>query len=326
VTSNPPTHTCVNRYGQAARWLLGRIGGLLVVVWGAATIGFIALTFIPGDPVEVMLGVQAQVSEEVKQQVRLDWGLDLPPIDRYFQFLGNLVTGDLGTSYQLRQSVAEVIGSQLGATVALTSLALVFALVVAGTAALLARGPRSKRIISLLELGVVSSPTFWTGLVLIAVFAFWLRWFPIVETGTFRSLVLPAVALALPVGGIIAQVLRSGLDAATVQPFAVSALARGISHRRLLSRHTLRHATADSLTLTGYLVGSLAGGAVLIETVFARPGLGRVTLRAIIDRDLPVVLGIIVLAAVVFAVLTIIVDALYLLIDPRLRNARGGNS
>lgn len=326
MTSNTPTHTDVNRYGQAARWLLGRIGGLLVVVWGAATIGFIALTFIPGDPVEVMLGVQAQVSEEVKQQVRLDWGLDLPPIDRYFQFLGNLVTGDLGTSYQLRQSVSEVIGSQLGATVALTSLALVFALVVAGTAALLARGPRSKRIISLLELGVVSSPTFWTGLVLIAVFAFWLRWFPIVETGTFRSLVLPAVALALPVGGIIAQVLRSGLDAATVQPFAVSALARGISHRRLLSRHTLRHATADSLTLTGYLVGSLAGGAVLIETVFARPGLGRVTLRAIIDRDLPVVLGIIVLAAVVFAVLTIIVDALYLLIDPRLRNARGGNS
>ena len=326
MTSKPPTHTCVNRYGQAARWLLGRIGGLLGVVWGAATIGFIALTFIPGDPVEVMLGVQAQVSEEVKQQVRLDWGLDLPPIDRYFQFLGNLVTGDLGTSYQLRQPVSEVIGSQLGTTVALTSLALVFALVVAGTAALLARGPRSKRIISLLELGVVSSPTFWTGLVLIAVFAFWLRWFPIVETGTFRSLVLPAVALALPVGGIIAQVLRSGLDAATVQPFAVSALARGISHRRLLSRHTLRHATADSLTLTGYLVGSLAGGAVLIETVFARPGLGRVTLRAIIDRDLPVVLGIIVLAAVVFAVLTIIVDALYLLIDPRLRNARGGNS
>jgi peptide/nickel transport system permease protein len=161
--------------------------------------------------------------------------------------------------------------------------------------------------------------------VLIAVFAFWLRWFPIVETGTFRSLVLPAVALALPVGGIIAQVLRSGLDAAAAQPFAVSALARGISHRRLLARHTLRHATADSLTLTGYLVGSLAGGAVLIETVFARPGLGRVTLRAIIDRDLPVVLGIIVLAAVVFAVLAIIVDALYLLIDPRLRNTRGGN-
>jgi peptide/nickel transport system permease protein len=123
----------------------------------------------------------------------------------------------------------------------------------------------------------------------------------------------------LPVGGIISQVLRSGLDAAAAEPFAVSALARGISHRRLVTRHTLRHATADTLTLTGYLVGSLAGGAVLIETVFARPGLGRVTLRAIIDRDLPVVLGIIVLAAVVFGLLTIIVDALYRLIDPRLR-------
>jgi len=326
VTSSSPTHPRARRYGQAALWLLGRIGGLLVVVWGAATVGFIALTFIPGDPVEVMLGVQAQVSEQVKEQIRLDWGLNLPPIDRYFQYLGHLATGDLGTSYQLRQPVAEVIGSQLGATFALTSLALLFAVLVAGAAAVLARGPRSKRVISLLELGVVSSPTFWTGLVLIAVFAFWLRWFPVVETGTFRSLILPAVALALPVGGIIAQVLRSGLDAAAAQPFATSALARGLSHRRLLTRHTLRHATADSLTLTGYLVGSLAGGAVLIETVFARPGLGRVTLRAIIDRDLPVVLGIIVLAAVVFGVLTIIVDALYLLIDPRLRTAHRSGS
>ena len=269
------------------------------------------------------MGVQSQGSKSGKEQIRLDGELNLPPLERYFHYLGNLVTGDLGTSYQLRQSVADVIGSQLGSTLALTALALVFAVILAGIAALLARGPRSKSVISLLELGVVSSPTFWTGLVLIAVFAFWLRWFPIVETGTFRSLVLPAVALALPVGGIISQLLRSGLDAAAAEPFAVSALARGISHRRLIARHTLRHATADTLTLTGYLVGSLAGGAVLIETVFARPGLGRVALRAIIDRDLPVVLGIIVLAAVVFGVLTIVVDALYFLIDPRLRTARG---
>ena len=156
---------------------------------------------------------------------------------------------------------------------------------------------------------------------LIAVFAFGLGWFPVAASGGFLALVLPAVTLALPVAGIISQVLRQGLDSAAAQPFATSARARGVDASRLLTRHTLRHAAADSVTLTGFLVGSLIGGAVLVETVFARPGIGRVTLRAIIDRDLPVVLGIIVLAAVVFAVVNLIVDVLYQAIDPRLRGA-----
>lgn len=301
------------------RWLLGRLGGLLLVVWGAATAGFLALTLIPGDPVEVMLGVQAQVSEQLKAQIRADWGLDDPPIARYLQYLGRLATGDLGESYQLRQPVSSVIGQQLPATLQLTVLALAFALVLATIATLAARGRRSTRIVSLVELTAVSSPTFWTGLVLIAVFVFQVGWFPIAETGSLRALVLPALTLALPVAGVISQVLRQGLDAASARPFATTAIARGIGGGRLLLRHTLRHAAADSVTLVGYLVGTLIGGAVLVETVFARPGLGRVTLRAIIDRDLPVVLGIILLAAVTFALINLVVDVLYRWIDPRLR-------
>ncbi|MCY7325756.1 MAG: ABC transporter permease [Microbacteriaceae bacterium] len=301
------------------RWLLGRLGGLLLVVWGAATAGFLALTLIPGDPVEVMLGVQAQVSEQLKAQIRADWGLDDPPIARYLQYLGRLATGDLGESYQLRQPVSSVIGQQLPATLQLTALALAFALVLATIATLAARGRRSTRIVSLVELTAVSSPTFWTGLVLIAVFVFQVGWFPIAETGSLRALVLPALTLALPVAGVISQVLRQGLDAASARPFATTAIARGIGGGRLLLRHTLRHAAADSVTLVGYLVGTLIGGAVLVETVFARPGLGRVTLRAIIDRDLPVVLGIILLAAVTFALINLVVDVLYRWIDPRLR-------
>jgi peptide/nickel transport system permease protein len=305
--------------GASARWLLGRLGGLLLVIWGAATAGFLALTLVPGDPVDVMLGVQAQVSEQVKAQIRTDWGLDAPPLARYLQYLGRLVTGDLGESYQLRQPVSSVIGEQLPATLQLTLLALAFALVLAAIATLAARGRRSTRIVSLVELTAVSSPTFWTGLVLIAVFVFQLGWFPIAETGSLRALVLPALTLALPVAGVISQVLRQGLDAASARPFAATALARGVGGRRLLLRHTLRHAAADSVTLVGYLVGTLIGGAVLVETVFARPGLGRVTLRAIIDRDLPVVLGIILLAAVTFALINLTVDLLYRWIDPRLR-------
>lgn len=305
--------------GASAGWLLGRLGGLLLVVWGAATAGFLALTLIPGDPVEVMLGVQAQVSEQVKAQIRADWGLNDPPLARYLQYLGRLATGDLGESYQLRQPVSSVIGEQLPATLQLTLLAFVFALSLAALATLAARGRRSTRIVSLVELTAVSSPTFWTGLVLIAVFVFQLGWFPITETGSLRALVLPALTRALPVAGVISQVLRQGLDAASARPFATTAIARGIDGRRLLLRHTLRHAAADSVTLVGYLVGTLIGGAVLVETVFARPGLGRVTLRAIIDRDLPVVLGIILLAAVTFALINLAVDVLYRWIDPRLR-------
>jgi len=319
VSEGPPR----GRLAEPVRFLLARLGGLVLVVWGAATAGFVALTLIPGDPVDAMLGVQAQVSEQVRQQIRVDWGLDEPPLVRYGQYLGRLVTGDLGQSYQLRQDVSTVIGGQLPATLQLTLLAMVMALLLAVLAALSARGRRSTRLVSLLELGAVSSPTFWTGLVLITLFVFQLGWFPIAETGSLRALVLPALALALPVAGIISQVLRHGLDAASTRPFATTARARGVSPSRLLGRHTLRHAAADSVTLVGYLVGSLLGGAVLVETVFARPGLGRVTLRAIIDRDLPVVLGIIVLAAVTFGVINLIVDALYRWIDPRMRVTGG---
>ena len=301
--------------------VLARLGGVVLVVWGAATAGFIAMRLIPGDPVDVMLGVHAQVSQKVRDQIRTDWGLNQSPLVQYANYLGKLVRGDFGQSYQLQEPVIDVIREQLMPTVQLTALAMLLALVLALASALLARGPRTRSVLSFLELFAVSSPTFWIGLVLIAIFAFRLHWFPVAGTDGLRALILPALTLALPVGGIISQVLRQGLDAAAAMPFADTARSRGISHSRLVLRHTLRHAAADSITLTGYIVGSLLGGAVLVETVFARPGLGRVALRAITDRDIPVVLGIIVLAAVVFAVSNFLVDILYERIDPRLRAA-----
>jgi ABC-type dipeptide/oligopeptide/nickel transport systems, permease components len=298
-----------------------RLGGVLLVVWGAATAGFIALRLIPGDPVDVMLGVHAQVGEGVRAQIRADWGLDQPPVVQYLAYLGRLARGDLGRSYQLRKSVTDVIGQQALPTIQLTALALLFALVLALCAALLARGRRARALVSLLELFVISSPTFWIGLVLLAVFAFQLRWFPVAATGGLPSLILPSLTLALPVAGIISQVLRQGLDAAEAQQFSTTARARGVGAAGLVLRHGLRHAAADSLTLTGYLVGSLLGGAVLVETVFARQGLGGVAVRAIVGRDLPVVLGVIVYAAIVFALVNLAVDLLYERIDPRLRTA-----
>lgn len=301
--------------------LLGHLGGVLLVVWGAATAGFLALKLIPGDPVEVMLGVQAQVSEEVRAGIRADWGLNDPPLVQYLAYLGRLVRGDLGQSYQLRSPVAQVIGDQLPATLALTGLAIAFALAIALTTALLVRGPVLTRVVSAVELVLVSSPTFWIGLVFISVFAYRLHWFPVTTNDGLAALVLPALTLALPISGILSQVLREGLTDAAAQPFALTARARGLTHPALVARHTLRHAAADGLTLSGYILGSLIGGAVLVETVFGRPGIGRVTLRAVIDRDLPVVLGIIVVIAVAFAVINLLVDLAHEYLDPRVRRA-----
>ena len=291
---------------------------MALVVWGAASVGFVALRLIPGDPVDVMLGVHAEVSEQVRDQIRAEWGLSQPPLMQYFGYLARLVRGDLGTSYRMQQPVADVIGAQLAPTVQLMSLAIVFALVLALGSALLARGPRSKGILSFLELFAVSSPTFWTGLVLIAVFGFTLHWFPVAGHRW-----IPGAGSARRHPGDT----RGGHH----QPSAPAGSRRRRSapvrrHRplprrrspRLLFRHTLRHAAADSITLTGYIIGSLLGGSVLVETVFARPGLGRVALNAILNRDIPVVLGIVVVAAVVFSVINFVVDLVYDRIDPRL--------
>lgn len=310
----------VGRFGLR---LLARAGGLLLVIWGAATAGFFALRAIPGDPVDVMLGVHAQVGERVREQIRADWGLNDPLFIQYFHYLGRLLRGDLGQSYQLRKPVADVLGQQALATIQLTALAVAFALILALAVALFARGRITGRIAALLELFVISSPSFWLGLVLLTVFGHQLGWFPVASTRGFTSLVLPALALALPLAGIISQVLRQGLDDAETKPFALTARARGVDRQQFVWRHGLRHASSSTITLTGYLVGSLLSGAVLVETVFARQGLGGVTVRAILGRDLPVVLGIIVWAAIIFAVINLIVDIVYERLDPRVRAFAG---
>lgn len=304
--------------------LVGRVARILVVVWGAATAGFVALRMIPGDPVDVMLGVQARVSDSVRDQIRADWGLDETPLVQYFQYLGRLAQGDLGVSYQLRTPVLDVIAQQALPTLQLTVAALALAVAMAIGGALCGRGRRMTRVISFIELVVISSPTFWIGLLLLSAFSFRLNWFPVTSTDGLASLVLPSLTLALPVAGIISQVLRQGLDFAEGQPFSTTARSRGVTPAGVVARHTLRHAAMDTLTLSGYLVGSLLGGAVLVESVFARPGLGRVAIRAIIGRDMPVILGIIVLAALVFAIINLVVDLSYRRLDPRLRLVPAG--
>jgi peptide/nickel transport system permease protein len=304
---------------------LVRVAGLaasvVLVLWGAATVAFLAFRVIPGDPVSVMLGPLAQVSEAVKDGIRADLGLDRPPFEQYVTFIGQLARGDLGESYQLRMPVTEVIGRQLGATLQLSLLALLFAVVLALAVSVFVRGRVGRAVAAGVELVVLSSPVFWIGLVLLSVFAFGLGWFPVSGARNPATIVLPAITLALPVAALLSQVLRDGLVQAERMPFAETVRARGAS----ASWFTLRHGAASAVTLAAYLTGSVLGGAVLVETVFARPGLGRVTLAAISDRDLPVITGIILLSALVFVVINLIVELVHPLIDPRVRDTRPGS-
>lgn len=304
-----------------------RVAGLapsvVIVLWGAATLVFLAFRVIPGDPVSVMLGPQAQVSEEVKDGIRAELGLDRPPIEQYVTFIGQLARGDLGESYQLRMPVTEVIGRQLGATLQLSALALLIAVLLALAVALFVRGRVARAVAAGIELVILSSPVFWIGLILLSVFAFGLGWFPVSGARNPATIVLPAITLALPVAALLSQVLRDGLAQAERMPFAETVRARGASPSWFTLRHGLRHGASNAVTLAAYLTGSVLGGAVLVETVFARAGLGRVTLAAISNRDLPVITGIILLSAIVFVIVNLVVELLHPLIDPRL-GARGG--
>jgi peptide/nickel transport system permease protein len=305
------------------RRVLHFAGSRLLVLLGAATVAFLALHLLSGDPVAATLGALPS-TPEIVTRVRAELGVDEPFLQQYAEFIGRLVTGDLGTSYQLDRPVIEVIGEQLGSTLVLAGTSAVLGFATALAVALSTTGPRrrTRRLVaSAAELTVVSTPTFWLGILLLTAFSFRLKVFPVVgDEGGVQSLVLPAVTLALPVAAVLTQVLRGELDHALTQPFALTARAHGL-RESAVRRLALRHALLPVTTLAGWFVGSLMSGAVLVETIFGRPGVGRVTAQAVTNGDLPVVVGVVLLSAVTFVVLSAAVEVLYRAIDPRLRVA-----
>ncbi|MCX4745002.1 ABC transporter permease [Kitasatospora sp. NBC_01287] len=305
-----------------ARAVLRRLLGALAVLFGAATIAFVALHLVPGDPVTVMLGPGSPATPEVKAQIRAQYGLDQPVFAQYLHYLGRLLHGDLGESYQLQRPVADVIGEQLGSTVQLALAAVLVAVVLAVLGALATAGRRRlpRALVGLAELLAVSSPSYWIGILLLTAFSFQLRIFPVAGDEGLPALVLPALTLALPLAGVLGQVLREGLEAALGQPFVLTARSRGLGEGAVLLRHALRHAAVPAVTLAGWLTGSLLGGAVLVETVFGRPGIGALSLQGTTNKDMPLVIGLVLLSALVFVLISTVVDLLYLVIDPRLRS------
>ncbi|MFC8451948.1 ABC transporter permease [Kitasatospora sp. NPDC057223] len=300
----------------ARRLLLG-----VLVVWGAATTGFVALHLLPGDPVRLILGTETEVAPEVTAQLKHAYGLDRTTAEQYLSFLGGLLRGDLGTSYQLRRPVTEVLSAELGQTLLLAATALATAFALAVLVATLTAGRRGagRALASAVELVLISTPVFWLGVLLLTAFSFTWQLFPVAGNDSASSLVLPTLALALPLGALLTQVLRDGLEEALEQPFAVTARTRGLSGTRVRWSHALRHGLLPTVTMAGWLLGGLLGGAVVTESVFSRQGLGRITLQAVNSKDMPVVVGVLVLSATVFVLVNLAVDLLCTVIDPRLR-------
>jgi peptide/nickel transport system permease protein len=295
----------------------------LLVLWLAATAAFVAIHALPGRIEDVLAGDLSYPG--LREAIAAQWGLDHSLPWQYGRFLWRLAHADLGISFVLQQPVVTVLASQLWPTVQLAGVAGVLSVVVALVVATLTSGAGSgqaawsSRVASLLELTFTSTPVFWLGMLLLIAFSFQLRLFPVSGAAGWRSLVLPAVTLALPTAGILSQVMREALEATLEKPFVTTIRSRGVSELSLRARHVLSHALLPVITLGGWLIGSLLGGAVITEKMFGRPGLGSVTLNAVTSQDVPVVLAVVLLAAFVHVVISTALDIAYLFIDPRLR-------
>ena len=302
------------------RAVLRRAGSGLIVGWAAATAAYLALLAAPGDTVDSIIGDGAD-TPLIRSQIIQEWGLDRPAVVQYLDYLRRAAHGDLGRSYLLQRPVRDVIGEQLAPTLELAVAAAALGVLIALVLAVTTRRAWARRTSSTTELVLVSTPPFLIGIVLLSVFSFRFGWFPVSGDRGVAALVLPAVTLALPIAGVLTQVLRDGLDRALSEPFAVTARSRGLTENAVLIRHTLRHALLPAVTLTGWLFGVLLGGAVIVEQVFGRPGLGQVTLAAVNSKDMPVVLAVVVFSAFVYVLINTLADVVYLAIDPRLRRS-----
>jgi len=304
------------------KYVLGRCRQAVPVLFGVTLITFLLTHVALGDPVRAMMGQRAD--PDIVARIRVEYGLDAPVWKRYVRYLGKLVVGDLGTSYRQGRPVSEVIAERLPATARLAVAAMGIALVLGVAAGVVAAMRHNTLVDLLLMMGAllgISTPVFWLGMMLIILFGVWLGWFPIsgYGEGDIRHLILPALTLGVLQAGIIARITRSALLEVLHQEYIRTARAKGLREGVVVLKHGLRNGLMPVITLAGIGLGDLLVGAPLTETVFAWPGLGRLLVSAVGNRDLPVVVGATFVFALIYLGASLLVDLAYALVDPRIR-------
>jgi peptide/nickel transport system permease protein len=302
------------------RYLLRRLLLTIPVLLGVATLVFSLIHLIPGDPAQAMLGDSA--SPEDVAQLRGRLGLDRPLIVQYGSFLNGVVRGDLGVSLRNDQPVARQIVQRMPATAELAFAAMAVAVLIAlplGIVAAVWRGTAIDFGAMTLSLVGISIPNFWLGPLLAMIFSVRLGWLPVGGSGTLAHLVLPSVTLGAALAAILARMTRASLLEELHEPYVLAARARGVSRSRAVLRHALRNSLIPIVTVLGLQFGVVLTGAVITETIFAWPGIGRLLIQSISFRDYPTVQGCVLLIAVTYVGVNLITDLTYGFLDPRIR-------
>lgn len=303
------------------KYVARRLLQAIPVLLGVSFVVFSMLHLVPGDPVLIMLQGSQATSEQVAT-LRHQLGLDQPFLLQYGNYLWDLMHGDLGTSYRMRMPVSTLILSQFGSTLQLTFTALFLAVVLGLSLGILAAYKRDT-VLDSISMGIsifgISIPNYLLALVLILVFAVRLGWFPATGQGGWKRLVLPAVAMGWGYSAIIARLVRQNLVEVWHQDYVRSARAKGLTERSIMFGHALKNSLIPTVTIIGLQFGHMMASAVVIETVFARQGIGRLIVQAITAKDFPLIQGLVLFTASAYVLGNIVVDISYGYLDPRIR-------
>ena len=312
------------------QYIFRRLLVALPILFGVSLFTFGLVRWIPGDPILIMLGTDAMGADV--EGIRRLYGLDRPWPVQYAEWLANVLRGDLGLSIRTRMPVGQSILQRLPVTIELTALSLLLGLLIGVPAAVLAatyRGKTADALVGVVSLLGISVPGFWLAILLMLFFSLYLRLLPSIgyvalhegPLDNLRHLILPALGLALPLGATIMRFMRSSLLEVFGQDYFRTARAKGLTYVMAVNKHALRNALIPVVTVIGIQIGRLLGGAVIIEQIFALPGLGRLVFDGIAMRDYPVVQGTVLVFTAFFILINLIVDVLYGVIDPRVRLA-----
>lgn len=327
--ADTPGTTAIGVKPRRLPWLkriAWRVLGAIFVLWAAATFVFFIQQLLPGSQATLIKnqesGTQQTYSKDQLAPIEEKYGFDEPVMTQYVDYIKGLAHGDLGDSYQQHKPVLSIIGEQVGPTLVLTITSLILAWILA-LATILFTSRRRKAVSTLgsgWEIFSAGLPYYWLGVILLVVFSIELQIFPVQGGTSISGLVLPAITLAIPLAGFIGQVTRDEFEKVLDQPFVTSARARGMGDMAVRVKHVLRHSVLPAITLSGWALGALISGAVIVETVFARPGIGNMIVTAATNRDVPLVSGVVMLVAFIYVVANVLVDIAYAIVDPRLRS------